>query len=247
MSLDYVIVIPARYESIRLPGKPVVDIQGKTLIQRVYDAAIKSSAKDVIIATDSQIIMDITKDFNAKTIMTDSTHQSGTDRINEIANYENWDDDQVIVNLQGDNPLMPHENIDQLAKMINTHEDSGLCIATLSTRIIENKDIEDPNVVKVEFIQETKKAISFKRHVDIRLKKKKKFWRHIGIYAYTRDSLKVFSDAQPSKNEIKYNLEQLRAFDLGISIIIDEAEKNPGPDVDTNDDLKAVRRIYRSF
>ena len=118
MSLDYVIVIPARYESIRLPGKPVVDVEGKTLIQRVYDAAIKSSAKDVIIATDSQIIMDITKDFNAKTIMTDSTHQSGTDRINEIANYENWDDDQVIVNLQGDNPLMPHENIDQLARMI---------------------------------------------------------------------------------------------------------------------------------
>ena len=245
MSLDYVIVIPARYESIRLPGKPVVDVEGKALIQRVYDAAIKSSAKDVIIATDSQIIMDITKDFNAKTIMTDSTHQSGTDRINEIANYENWDDDQVIVNLQGDNPLMPHENIDQLARMII--ETPGLNLATLATLIIEEKDIEDPNVVKVDFIPSTKQAISFKRKVNIHKDEKRKFWRHIGIYAYTRNSLKVFSNAEPSENEIKYKLEQLRAFDLGINIIVDEAEKIPGPDVDTIQDLEAVRRIFQSL
>ena len=245
MSLDYVIVIPARYESIRLPGKPVVDIQGKTLIQRVYDAAIKSSAKDVIIATDSQIIMDITKDFNAKTIMTDSTHQSGTDRINEIANYENWDDDQVIVNLQGDNPLMPHENIDQLAKMII--ETPGLNLATLATLIIEEKDIEDPNVVKVDFIPSTKQAISFKRTVNNHKDEKRKFWRHIGIYSYTRNSLKVFSNGEPSENEIKYKLEQLRAFDLGMNIIVDEAEKIPGPDVDTIEDLEAVRRIFQSL
>ena len=245
MSLDYVIVIPARYESIRLPGKPLVDVEGKALIQRVYDAAIKSSAKDVIIATDSQIIMDITKDFNAKTIMTDSTHQSGTDRINEIANYENWDDDQVIVNLQGDNPLMPHENIDQLAKMII--ETPGLNIATLATLIIEEKDIEDPNVVKVDFIQSTKQAISFKRKVNNHKDEKRKFWRHIGIYAYMRNSLKVFSNGEPSENEIKYKLEQLRAFDLGMNIIVDEAEKIPGPDVDTIKDLEAVRRIFQSL
>ena len=245
MSLDYVIVIPARYESIRLPGKPVVDVEGKALIQRVYDAAIKSSAKDVIIATDSQIIMDITKDFNAKTIMTDSTHQSGTDRINEIANYENWDDDQVIVNLQGDNPLMPHENIDQLAKMII--ETPGLNLATLATLIIEEKDIEDPNVVKVDFIPSTKQAISFKRTVNNHKDEKRKFWRHIGIYAYTRNSLKVFSNGEPSENEIKYKLEQLRAFDLGMNIIVDEAEKIPGPDVDTIEDLEAVRRIFQSL
>jgi len=245
MSLDYVIVIPARYESIRLPGKPLVDVEGKALIQRVYDAAIKSSAKDVIIATDSQIIMDITKDFNAKTIMTDSTHQSGTDRINEIANYENWDDDQVIVNLQGDNPLMPHENIDQLARMII--ETPGLNLATLATLIIEEKDIEDPNVVKVDFIPSTKQAISFKRKVNIHKDEKRKFWRHIGIYAYTRNSLKVFSNAEPSENEIKYKLEQLRAFDLGMNIIVDEAEKIPGPDVDTIQDLEAVRRIFQSL
>ena len=245
MSLDYVIVIPARYESIRLPGKPVVDVEGKALIQRVYDAAIKSSAKDVIIATDSQIIMDITKDFNAKTIMTDSTHQSGTDRINEIANYENWDDDQVIVNLQGDNPLMPHENIDQLAKMII--ESPGLNLATLATLIIEEKDIEDPNVVKVDFIPSTKQAISFKRTVNNHKDEKRKFWRHIGVYAYTRNSLKVFSNAEPSENEIKYKLEQLRAFDLGMNIIVDEAEKIPGPDVDTIQDLEAVRRIFQSL
>ena len=245
MSLDYVIVIPARYESIRLPGKPVVDVEGKALIQRVYDAAIKSSAKDVIIATDSQIIMDITKDFNAKTIMTDSTHQSGTDRINEIANYENWDDDQVIVNLQGDNPLMPHENIDQLATMII--ETPGLNLATLATLIIEEKDIEDPNVVKVDFIPSTKQAISFKRKINIHKDEKRKFWRHIGVYAYTRNSLKVFSNAEPSENEIKYKLEQLRAFDLGMNIIVDEAEKIPGPDVDTIQDLEAVRRIFQSL
>ena len=177
--------------------------------------------------------------------MTDSTHQSGTDRINEIANYENWGDDQVIVNLQGDNPLMPHENIDQLARMII--ETPGLNLATLATLIIEEKDIEDPNVVKVDFIPSTKQAISFKRKVNIHKDEKRKFWRHIGIYAYTRNSLKVFSNAEPSENEIKYKLEQLRAFDLGINIIVDEAEKIPGPDVDTIQDLEAVRRIFQSL
>ena len=244
MSLDYVIVIPARYDSTRLPGKPLIDIQGKPLIQRVYDAAMKSTAKEVIIATDSQIIMDITKDFNAKTIMTDSAHQSGTDRINEIANYENWVDDQIIINLQGDNPLMPHENIDQLANMM--FKTSGLCIATLATLILENNDIEDPNVVKIDFIHETKQAVSFKRYVDSD-NKKQKFWRHIGIYAYTKNSLNVFSNGEPSETEMKYKLEQLRAFDLGIRIIVDEANKTPGPDVDTQYDLETVRKIFRSF
>ena len=102
-------------------------------------------------------------------------------------------------------------------------------------------------LLRLILFSSTKQAISFKRKINIHKDEKRKFWRHIGVYAYTRNSLKVFSNAEPSENEIKYKLEQLRAFDLGMNIIVDEAEKIPGPDVDTIQDLEAVRRIFQSL
>ncbi len=237
---DYIIVIPARYDSKRLSGKALVDISGKTLIEHVFLAASKSQACEIIIATDSEKIKQVTQALDAKTVITRANHNSGTDRIAEVAEIENWQADQIIVNLQGDCPLMPPENIDQVASLLFKNPDAG--IATLATKIIDPEEINDPNVVKVDF-DANGKAISFRRKISNYDDQKICLWRHIGIYAYTIEALKIFSQHPRTKSEIETRLEQLRAFDLEMKIIIEEALIPPGPDVDTEDDLHKVRRI----
>jgi len=237
---DYIIVIPARFDSKRLYGKALVDISGKTLIERVFLAASKSQACEIIIATDSKKIKKATQNLNAKTVITRANHSSGTDRIAEVAEIENWKADQIIVNLQGDCPLMPPENIDQVASLLFKNPDAG--IATLATKIIDPEEISDPNVVKVDF-DINGKAISFRRQIQNSIDQKICLWRHIGIYAYTIEALNIFSQHPRTESEIEAKLEQLRAFDLEMKIIIEEAVIPPGPDVDTEEDLRKVRRI----
>jgi len=170
--------------------------------------------------------------------MTKRTHASGTDRINEVAELECWEEDQIIVNLQGDSPLMPAENINQVAKLLSDSPDTG--IATLATKILDPKELEDPNVVKVEF-NESGLAISFNRKV--KSKSNQMYWRHLGIYAYRVGTLKSFSQHERSEEEVAARLEQLRAFDLNMEIVIQEANLVPGPEVDTEADLNVVRAI----
>ena len=237
---DYIIVIPARFDSKRLSGKALADISGKTLIEHVFLAASKSQASEIIIATDSEKIKQVTQNLDAKTVITRANHNSGTDRIAEVAEIENWKADQIIVNLQGDCPLMPPENIDQVASLLFKNPDAG--IATLATKIIDPEEINDPNVVKVDF-DANGKAISFRRKIKNSVDQRIDLWRHIGIYAYTIEALKIFSQHPRTKSEIEARLEQLRAFDLEMKIIIEEAVIPPGPDVDTEDDLHKVRRI----
>ena len=237
---DYIIVIPARFDSKRLSGKAIVDISGKTLIEHVFLAASKSQASEIIIATDSEKIKKVTQNLDAKTVITRVNHSSGTDRIAEVAEIENWKADQIIVNLQGDCPLMPPENIDQVASLLFKNPDAG--IATLATKIVNPEEINDPNVVKVNF-DVNGKAISFRRTIRHSVDQKIRLWRHIGIYAYTLSTLKKFSQHPRTKSEIVARLEQLRAFDLKMKIIIEEAVISPGPDVDTEQDLYTVRRI----
>ena len=237
---DYIIVIPARFDSKRLSGKALVDISGKTLIERVFLAASRSQASEIIIATDSEKIKKVAQNFNAKTVITRANHSSGTDRIAEVAEIKQWKADQIIVNLQGDCPLMPPENIDQVASLLFKNPDAG--IASLATKVIGPEEINDPNVVKVDF-DTNGKAISFRRKISNYDDQKICLWRHIGIYAYTIEALKIFSQHPRTKSEIETRLEQLRAFDLEMKIIIEEALIPPGPDVDTEDDLHKVRRI----
>ena len=173
--------------------------------------------------------------------MTSANHVSGTDRIAEVAEIEDWKGDQIIVNLQGDCPLMPPENIDQVASLLFKNPDAG--IATWATKIIDPEEINDPNVVKVDF-DENGKAISFRRKIRNSIDQKICLWRHIGIYAYTIEALKIFSQHPRTKSEIAARLEQLRAFDLKMKIIIEEAVISPGPDVDTEEDLHKVRKIF---
>jgi 3-deoxy-manno-octulosonate cytidylyltransferase (CMP-KDO synthetase) len=238
--IDYIVVIPARFDSKRLPGKALLDISGKTLIEHVFLAASKSQASEIIIATDSEKIKKTAKNLNAKTVMTRTNHRSGTDRVAEVAEIENWKEDQIIVNVQGDCPLMPPENIDQVASLLFNNRDAG--IATLATKIVDPEEINDPNVVKVNF-DAAGKAISFRRKIRHSVDQKICLWRHIGIYAYTLATLKKFSQHPRTKSEIEARLEQLRAFDLKMKIIIEEAVIFPGPDVDTEQDLYTVRRI----
>ena len=237
---DYIIVIPARFDSKRLSGKALVDISGKTLIERVFLAASKSHASEIIIATDSEKIKKVAQNLNAKTVITRANHRSGTDRIAEVAEIENWKADQIIVNLQGDCPLMPPENIDQVASLLFKNPDAG--IATLATKIVDPEEINDLNVVKVDF-DANGKAVSFRRKIQNYVNRKMCLWRHIGIYAYTIETLKIFSQHPRTKSEIEARLEQLRAFDLKMKIIIEEAVIPPGPDVDTEEDLHKVRKI----
>jgi len=236
---EFYVVIPSRLDSKRLARKALALIDGKPLIQWVYHRAIASKAKSVIIATDSEEIASVARSFGAIVELTNEDHKSGTDRIFEVCDRLNWDDDQVVVNLQGDNPLMPPENINQIAQMMNDCD-----IATLSAPI-QDHEIIDPNVVKVSTDPSSKDALFFKRNINS-VDFKKNLGRHIGIYAYNVASLKRFSLSPQSEDEKKEKLEQLRAYSLDMRIKVEEAQLIPGPDVDTQDDLKLVQSILQN-
>ena len=236
---DFYVVIPSRLDSKRLARKALALIDGKPLIQWVYHRAIASKAKSVIIATDSEEIASVARSFGAIVELTNEDHKSGTDRIFEVCDRLNWDDDQVVVNLQGDNPLMPPENINQIAQMMNDCD-----IATLSAPI-QDHEIIDPNVVKVSTDPSSNDALFFKRNINSD-DFKKNLERHIGIYAYNVASLKRFSLSPQSEDEKREKLEQLRAYSLDMKIKVEEAQLIPGPDVDTQDDLKLVQSILQN-
>jgi 3-deoxy-manno-octulosonate cytidylyltransferase (CMP-KDO synthetase) len=236
---DFYVVIPSRLDSKRLARKALALIDGKPLIQWVYQRAIASKAKSVLIATDSEEIASVARSFGAIVELTNEDHKSGTDRIFEVCDRLNWDDDQVVVNLQGDNPLMPPENINQIAQMMNDCD-----IATLSAPI-QDHEIIDPNVVKVLADPISHDALFFKRNINSG-DFKKNLGRHIGIYAYNVLSLKRFSLSPQSDDEKKEKLEQLRAYSLNMRIKVEEAQSIPGPDVDTQDDLELVQSILQN-
>ena len=242
--MSYVIVIPARYNSKRLPGKALKNIKGKPMIQRVHEAALSSHASEIIVATDSEKIKESCDQFGAKCLMTNQQHRSGTDRVNEIAEILNWPSEQIIVNLQGDNALMPSENIDQVANLLIDQPEYS--IATLATAFLSKDEEQDRNAVKVFFNTKTKEAIAFKRNLELIEDDSVNYLRHMGIYAYKRSSLQLFSNHGPSLDEEKEKLEQLRAYTLGLKIIVEESQTPPGPDVDTEEDLQLVNSIYKN-
>jgi 3-deoxy-manno-octulosonate cytidylyltransferase (CMP-KDO synthetase) len=234
--IDFAVVIPARLDSKRLPRKALELIHHKPLIQWVYERAIASDAKEVLIATDSEEISSVANSFGATAVMTSQKHKSGTDRIFEVATLNNWSNDKIIVNLQGDNPLMPSENINQIARMAEECD-----IATLSAPL-KDHEIDDPNIVKVSSNNATNEAIFFKRLIQDQ-SDSDNLKRHIGIYAYSVKTLREFSLSPQSEDEKRDKLEQLRAYSLGLKIKIETASIIPGPDVDTYEDLTLVQSI----
>ncbi|MDH5182009.1 MAG: 3-deoxy-manno-octulosonate cytidylyltransferase [Gammaproteobacteria bacterium] len=251
--MGYCIVIPARYDSSRLPGKPLRDIQGKPLIRHVYECATKSRADKVIIATDDQRIFDTAVNFGANVCMTGTQHTSGTERIAEVIEKEGFSDDTIIVNLQGDEPLMPAACLDQVADLL---ENSTDCVmATLCEPIHAVDDIFDPDIVKVVFNGQGH-ALYFSRapipwHRNSFAKDRTQItlsgednYRHIGLYAYTARYVREYLAAEPCPLEKIESLEQLRVLWHGKKIAIGVAVSPPGPGVDTEQDLARVRRLF---
>ena len=243
--MTFKVVIPARYGSTRLPGKPLRDIGGKPMIQHVHERAVASGAEQVVIATDDTRIAEAGRGFGADVCMTSDRHRSGTDRIEEVVRRYGWVEDTVVVNLQGDEPGMPPSLVSQVAADMLEHTDAA--VTTLATPITARKSLFDPHVVKVitdgdgyaayfsrapvpwhrdEFLQEAD-----------HLPEDVPYLRHIGLYAYRARLLHRYVTWPPSPLERAESLEQLRVLWHGERIHVSSAMEVPGHGVDTEADL----------
>ncbi|MDP0563444.1 MAG: 3-deoxy-manno-octulosonate cytidylyltransferase [Candidatus Endonucleobacter sp. (ex Gigantidas childressi)] len=248
----FTVVIPARFGSSRMPGKSLEDIAGKPMIQHVYERALKSSAERVIIATDDERIVSAAKSFGAEVCITQAGHPSGTDRLQEVSLLYGMSDDHVIVNVQGDEPLIPPLIIDQVAA--NIYGDVEVGAATLCERITSREDLFNPNIVKV-VVDDKGRAIYFSRapipwnrelfsDSSARLLGVDSCRRHIGIYAYRVSLLKSYVQWGVCPIEKLEALEQLRLLWNGQSIHVEHAIVSSPQGVDTKQDLVAIRKIF---
>jgi 3-deoxy-manno-octulosonate cytidylyltransferase (CMP-KDO synthetase) len=254
MSHAYKVVIPARYASTRLPGKPLRKLVGKTMLQHVFEAASECGADQVLIATDDERIETAAKGFGADVCMTSADHASGTDRLAEVVNKQGWSDDQIVVNVQGDEPLMPPALVDQVANDLANNPEAA--IATAATPLVAVGEFFDTNVVKV-VTDKNGYALYFSRasipwdrdllnHGVKALPIGVVPLRHIGIYAYRVGYLRRYAEMRPSPLEQAEQLEQLRALWYGERIHVAEAGQRPGPGVDTEDDLVIVEQLLQA-
>lgn len=233
-------VIPARYASTRLPGKPLAMIAGKPMIQHVYErACLAAIPQEVVVATDSDIVAEAVNGFGGKVMMTSPDHPSGTDRLAEVA--LSYTDIDVIVNVQGDEPMIPPEVIDRLAQVFADDED--LNMATLKT-LMGEEDYNNPNAVKV-VTDQNGYALYFSRSLLPYPRNKTadfKVYKHVGIYAYRRSFLLSYAAFEPTPLEQIEGLEQLRVLENGYRIKVLES-KFQGIGIDTPEDLAAINTL----
>jgi 3-deoxy-manno-octulosonate cytidylyltransferase (CMP-KDO synthetase) len=244
------VVIPARFDSTRLPGKALLSVAGKPMIQWVHERALASGASEVLIATDDARIASAAAAFGAEVVMTATSHTSGTDRIAQVACERLWDDAQVVVNVQADEPLIPSALIAEVAQLLAAHAAADL--ATLAMRIVSLADFLDPNVVKV-VVDVSGRALYFSRApvpwdrdgsaARPPLARFADAWRHIGLYAYRVATLRKIRGLAPSPLEACEKLEQLRCLENGLRIQVGEASAAAGPDVNTAEDLRRVNAL----
>jgi len=242
------VVIPARYGSTRLPGKVLLAIAGKPMVQWVHERACAAGADEVLIATDDERIASVARGFGAAAVRTAPDHASGTDRIAEVARVRGWAAADVVVNLQGDEPLMPPAVITQVARLLVEHPQAQ--IATLATPIVSLDELMNPNVVKV---------VTDARGLALYFSRAPIPWNrdgaqaglgsqcdpggarwHRGLYAYRVGSLLRLARLPRGTLEAREHLEQLRALEHGMSIVVGDAVEEPGPDVNTLADLERV-------
>ncbi len=250
MKPDYHIVIPARMASQRLPGKPLILIGGRTLIEHVYHRACDASARSVIIATDSAEVHSVASGFGAEVVMTSPEHQSGSDRIAECSDALGWSDETLVVNLQGDEPLMPPACLDQAADLL--HQDPQADAASLYWPIEQLHEVKDPNVVKV-VVDRDGAALYFSRSVipyprseggvGKAIDRGMTWNRHIGLYAYRAGALRAFAAMEATKLELVERLEQLRFLESGRRIVMARAREFIPAGVDTQEDLERVQEL----
>jgi len=253
MALDsnFVVVIPARFDSSRLPGKPLADICGKPMVQWVYEKALQSGASEVIVATDHNKVVAAVEAFGGNVVMTSSSHNSGTERLAEVISLKGYDPQTIIVNVQGDEPLIPPENISQVAA--NLANADKCAMATLSVEIHTVEEAFNPNAVKV-VCDKDGYAIYFSRSTIPYDRKHflnnediatigNFYQRHIGIYAYRAGFVQQYIQWPDSPLEHIEMLEQLRVLWHGEKIHVQQAHVAPSAGVDTPDDLAVVRNI----
>ncbi|MBF8781284.1 3-deoxy-manno-octulosonate cytidylyltransferase [Pseudomonas fulva] len=254
MSLDFTVVIPARLRSTRLPGKPLLEIAGKPMVRHVWEQARKSSAGRVLIATDDASIVEACQAFGAEVLLTRADHESGTDRLAEVAAHLQLPADAIVVNVQGDEPLIPPRIIDQVAVNLAAHPQAA--IATLAEAIEQPETVFNPNAVKV-VCDKQGMALTFSRAPlpwarDAFAKAREQlpagvpYRRHIGLYAYRVGFLRDFVAWGPCWLEQTEALEQLRALWHGVRIHVADAVEAPPVGVDTAEDLERVRRLLEA-
>ncbi|MCU7846039.1 MAG: 3-deoxy-manno-octulosonate cytidylyltransferase [Candidatus Thiodiazotropha sp. (ex Monitilora ramsayi)] len=246
--MKFKVVIPARYASVRLPGKPLLDIAGKPMIQHVWERAVESGAAEVVVATDDSRIADACQGFQADVCMTRENHRSGSDRIAEVAAIRGWGGEEIIVNLQGDEPCMPAMLLSQVAEDMERHPAAS--VTTLCAPITDRQTLFDPHTVKVVTDSEGY-ALYFSRapipwHRDEFVEAERPlptntgFARHIGLYAYRSGYLANFVEWKHAPIELAESLEQLRVLWHGGKIHVSQAKENPGHGVDTREDLSRI-------
>ena len=250
--MPFSVVIPARFGSTRLPGKPLEDIAGQPMVQRVWAQASKSGAERVIIATDDEGIAAAARGFGAQVCLTDPDHPSGTDRLQEVAAQLGLEGDAVLVNVQGDEPLIPPAVIDQVAANLMTH--SAAAVATLCEPIDAIDALVNPNIVKVVRDAEgmalyfSRAPVPWPREAFARTRTEmpqgQHWYRHIGIYAYRAGFLHRFVQWAPAPLELTEQLEQLRAMHHGVQIHVAPACAEVPGGVDTPEDLARVRAQF---
>lgn len=249
--LGFHVIIPARYASTRLPGKPLLDIAGKPMLQHVCERAMESGARTVTVATDDARIHAAVESWGAQACMTSADHTSGTERLAEAARCLGLTDEDIVVNLQGDEPLMPPQLLAQVARILQG--DHGADMSTLCTRIHTAAELFDPHVVKV-VMDRVGNALYFSRAVipwdrdafavtTEELPAQAIHYRHLGIYAYRVGFLADYIEKQSCELERMESLEQLRVLWHGGRIHVAEAEQLPGHGVDTAEDLERVRKL----
>jgi len=237
---EFFVVIPARYASERLPGKPLRDIAGKPLIRHVHERASESGATRVVIATDDERIATAARGFGADVRLTSASHSSGTERLAEVCELESWPDEACVVNLQGDEPLMPSALIDQCAALL---DDPGVDLSTLASPLASLEDFRNPNVVKVvcaangDALYFSRAPIPHPREPDDEQLAMRKALHHHGLYGYRAGTLRKLVAAEPTPLETCERLEQLRALSLGLTIRVGVPAERPGQGVDTEADL----------
>ena len=253
MSLpEFYVVIPARYASTRLPGKPLLDIAGKPMVIWVVERAMQSGAKQVVVATDDVRILEVVQAYGYQAVMTREDHASGTDRIAEVAQQQGWSDDAIVVNVQGDEPLIEAELIVEVAAALANSLDAVM--STACHAIHSKADFVNPNVVKV-VLDAQGHALYFSRApipyprdsfvADHALPVDMPAYRHIGIYAYRAGFLNEYASIPQAAIERFESLEQLRVLHHGYKIAVSISNNAPASGVDTEADLEYVRSIVR--
>lgn len=248
--MSFTVIIPARYASSRLPRKPLADIAGKPMIQHVWEKAQQAGANRVIIATDHEEIEQVAKTFGAEVCMTSTEHNSGTERLAEVIEKMAIADDEIIVNVQGDEPLIPPVIIQQVAQNLAENQ---VNMATLAVKLETKEELFNPNCVKVVTDQKgmalyfSRAAIPFARDhfadCNDAFIASQSYMRHIGIYAYRAKFVTQYIRWQPTVLEKLESLEQLRALWYGEKIHVELAKEAPQVGVDTLEDLERVRKI----